>query len=111
MSSTINSSDGPIELPDSFEEAERFKRLFVDPAVEAMGQHMEAQLAPVLSGQRKLFAAMAEQSKKDEAQDKRLGELEGRQTKALLGWGVYATAAAALIGVSLDWIKRKLHWN
>lgn len=108
---STNGTNGPIQLPDSFEDAERFKRLFVDPAVEAMGQHITAQLAPVLSGQRKLFASMTEQKAKDATQDAAIEALRSKQTKALLGWGVYATVAASLIGVGLDWAKGKLGWK
>lgn len=82
-----------IDMPDTLEEAERFQRLFVLPVVEAVRVEMKSHLAP-LSG-------IAD----------RVTALEGKQAKALLGWGVYATLAAAAIGVGMDWFKRKIGWK
>jgi hypothetical protein len=101
----------PINLPDTLEDAERFQRLFVQPMVDAMGQRIQSELQPIVSGQRKLFASIAEQKNKDAAQDAAIADLKGKQAKALLGWGVYATVAASLIGVGLDWAKGKLGWK
>lgn len=97
----------PIEMPDTLAEAERFKRLFIDPAVTAMSDKMEAHLAPVVAGQRKLFAQMTEQKTKDETQDNRLQELEKKQSKALIGWGVFATGLSIVLSTSWNWIAKK----
>lgn len=92
--------DKPIDMPDTLAEAERFKRLFVDPAVTAMGREMKAQLDPVVSGQRKLFATQL-------AHDKRIHTLETGQKKALVGYAVYASGLSLVLAASWDWIKRK----
>lgn len=94
--------------PDDFEEAERFKRLFIDPAVDAMGQKITAQLQPIVQGQRKLFAHIQEQTMKDAKQDERLGELEGSQKRAMVGWGVFATGLSIALSAGWNWVSSKI---
>jgi len=101
----------PIDMPDTLAEAERFKRLFIDPAVNAMSDKMEAHLAPIISGQRKLFAQMSEQQDKDKTQDDRLQALETKQSKALVGWGVFATGMSIVFSASWNWIAKKIGWS
>ncbi len=98
----------PPQLPDDFAEAERFKRLFIDPSVEAMGQKIAAQLQPIISGQRKLFAHIQEQTVKDTAQDERLATLEGSQKRAMVGWGVFATGLSIALSAGWNWVSNKI---
>lgn len=91
----------PIDLPHTLEDAERFQRLFVTPVVNAMKQEMGAQLQPLVSG-------LAERREADGLQNGRLDRLESKQTKALLGWGIYATGLSIAIAAGWDWIKKKL---
>lgn len=83
------------------ERAEQFKRLFVDPAVEAMCEKMKGQIAPVL-------AKLETLAQKDGEHDARLARLESRQSKALIGFAVYASAASIVVGATWDWLKRKV---
>lgn len=79
------------------EKAEQFKRLFVDPAVNAMSERVQAQLAPIVR-------SIEQQTAKDEQQDRRIASLEGRWTKALVGFGMFSL----IIGVAWGWIKDKI---
>lgn len=99
-------SDDAPKVPDTFEEAERFKRLFVDPAVNAMGQEIKSHLAPIIQGQRKLFAQMEEQNSRDIKQDNRLAALEGSNKKAMVGWGVFATGLSIALSAGWNWITK-----
>lgn len=83
---------------DSFEDAERYKRLFVDPAVEALGAKMESHLKPITD-------AIAEQKATNSKQDERLENLEASQGKALIGYGIFATGISVVLAGSWDWIK------
>lgn len=84
----------PLKLPDNFHDAEVFQRLFVKPMVDAVCDKVENQLKPVVDG-------MKAQADKDVEQDNRLAKLEGSQSKALLGWGVFATGLS--IALSAGW--------
>lgn len=96
-----NSGDG---VPDSIAEADRFQRLFVAPAVEAMGAKMEAHLAPLVEAQKTLLII---QSKHGE----RLDKLEGGQRKALVGYGVFAAGLSVALAAGWDFLKRKVGWK
>lgn len=89
-------NDPKLDVPDSFEDAERFKRLFVDPAVDALGQRMELHLKPLVTG-------VADH-------DKRLAELEKSQKKALVGYGVFAAGLSVVLASGLDWFKKRIGW-
>lgn len=84
------------------ETIERYQRLFVAPLVNAVEAKIEGMLQPMIREQAAL--------RKDVGglQD-RTGKLEGSQKKALVGWGVFATALS-LTGTAL-WgkIKSRLH--
>lgn len=86
------------------DKAEQYQRLFVKPMVDALDTRMTQFMAdikihiqPVIDGQT--------------AQDNRLNELEKNQKKALLGWSLYATAAAGLFTYCYGWIKSKIHFG
>lgn len=100
-------SDDAPKLPNNFEEAERFQRLFVKPMVDAVKDSVGQQLQPIVSGQRKLFAMIEEQAAKDTEQDERLTNLEGSQNRAMVGWGVFATGLSIALSAGWNWIITK----
>ena len=97
--------DGAKPPADDFENAERFKRLFVDPAVDAMSAKVEAHLTPILAGQRKLFAQMQQQTERDNKQDERITNLESSNKKAMVGWGVFATGLSIALSACWNWVS------
>jgi len=91
-----------IELPQNLADAELYQRLFVKPMIDALSGQMKtfmeevkSHIQPVIQGQG--------------VQDQRLEKLERDQKKALLGWSVYATAAAGLFTYCYSWIKGHIH--
>lgn len=94
-------NENPPQLPDSFEEAERFQRLFVKPMVDAVRVEVKSQLEPVVS-------FITTQQAKDQKQDERLTNLEGSQRKALVGWGVFATFLSIMLTAGWNKIKSLL---
>lgn len=93
---------------DPLERADQFKRLFIDPAVEAMGDRIQAQLEPIVAGQKHILEKLNEQKVKDAEQDRRLDNLEKSHTKALIGYGVFATGISVVLAACWDWIKGRL---
>jgi hypothetical protein len=91
----------PLHLPDSFESAERFQRLFVVPMVESVKNEVKT-FCDSLKAE---FA-----SERDEQKQLRedVNSLKGNQKKALLGYGVWATALSAFIGFAGNWLKNKI---
>jgi hypothetical protein len=77
----------------TLEDAERYQRLFVKPLVDTL----ERQISPIVDRLNNL--------------DGRVKTLETSQKKALVGWGVYATGAAAALTWAWGFIKAKLHWG
>lgn len=92
------------KLPNSFEEAEQFQRLFVTPLVNAvkteMANHVE-----------KVTAIVTTATTKVDGMENRVTRLESSQKKALAGFALYATGLSLLIGSLWGWIKSKIHWN
>lgn len=77
---------------NSLKDAEEFQKHFVKPLIDAVRLEVQPLVA------------------KDADQEKRLGELEGNQKKALVGFAVYATILSTVIGMGLDWFKKKVGW-
>ena len=73
----MSDTDSP-SLPNSFEEAERFQRLFVQPLVAAVQTEMKTHVADVT----KIVGGFSEEIKTHES---RLGNLEKNQKKARTG--------------------------
>lgn len=95
-------SSTAIQLPDNFEEAERFQRLFVTPIVGAMELKLERMLAPLVSTQKALTVRI-------DIIEGRVAKLEVSEKHALWGWGVYATVVAAATTGGIKWVMAKLH--
>lgn len=87
-----------IDVPDNFAEAERYQRLFVAPMIDAMRVEMRNSLSPVVEQQKEIKQVQAEQ-------DLRMKKIEGSQTKALIGYGVFATGLSIALAATWDWIK------
>lgn len=87
-----------IELPQNFADAETFQRLFVTPMIDALNTRMDAFMEDVKSHVKPVMESQG-------VQDRRLEKLERDQKKALLGWSVYATAAAGIFAYGYSWIK------
>lgn len=94
----------PPKLPDSFQAAEQFQRLFVTPMIEMVKTEMNNHVAEIKS-----IAGDAIGQVK--AMDARVTKLEGSQKRALLGWGVYATAIGIACTAAWKWITSKIHIN
>lgn len=95
-------SSTAIQLPENFEEAERFQRLFVTPVVVAMEAKLEGILAPLVASQQAVVVRM-------ETAEGRIGKLEASEKHALWGWGAYATVVAAVTTGGIKWLMSKLH--
>lgn len=92
-------NDAP-KLPDNFEEAERFQRLFVAPMVEAVRTEVNSHMTEIKG----LIAPAI-------ALEGRVRKLEGNQKRALLGWSVYATAIGIACTAAWRWIASKIHFG
>jgi hypothetical protein len=91
-----------IELPQNLADAELYQRLFVKPMIDALDSRMKGFMEDVKGHVEPVIAGQA-------LQDRRLERLERDQKKALLGWSVYATAAAGLLAYGYSWIKNHIH--
>lgn len=87
-----------LNLPTNMEDAERFQRLFVNPVVQAMETRITILIQPVLDGHKEIRQHL-------NAQDATIASLVRDQKKALLGWSVYATGAAAALAWGWNYIK------
>lgn len=91
-------SSTDLSLPNNFEDAERFQRLFVLPITAAMEVKIEQTLKPVVE-------TVAGLRNHLNAQDIQIGKLVKDQRKALLGWSAYATAAAAALSWGWNYVR------
>lgn len=98
------SQDNAPNTPDTFEEAERFQRLFVTPVVTQMKTEITALIQPVVDSHKSMQGKLIEQ-------DKRITDLENGQRKALVGYGVFAAGLSVVVGASWDWLKGKVGWK
>lgn len=87
-----------LHLPDNFEDAERFQRLFVLPITTAMENKITETLKPVLE-------TVAGLRNHLNAQDVQIGKLVKDQKKALLGWSAYATGASAVMAWGWTYVR------
>lgn len=90
-----------LHLPSTFEDAERFQRLFVKPMVDCVKKEMRATCE-------QLKAEFAADRKEQEQLRTDVDSLKSNQRKALIGWGVIATGVSVFIGFCGDWVKRKI---
>lgn len=95
-------SSTSIDMPDNFADAKLFRELFIDPAIEAIREEMRSHLGPIAETQKAVTA-------KVDGFDARMSRVEKDQKKALLGWGVYATALAAGMTYAWKYISSKIH--
>lgn len=93
-----------LDMPDSFEEAERFQRLFVEPMVQAVRTEMQQHVQQVTDFVTKTNATVS-------GFDGRIRKLEGDQRKALVGWGVYATIVGVALTTAWKWVASKIHFG
>lgn len=92
---------GSLRIPDSFEDAERFKRLFVDPMIDMVKQEMNGHVT-------KITAIATGVVTQVNGMESRVAKLEGNQKHALLGWGVYSTAVGVATAAAWKWITTKV---
>ncbi len=90
-----------IDMPDTLEEAERFQRMFVQPVAETIRTEMRTLVTPLVD--RVTAVENDNKSVKD-----RLNQLESSQSKALIGWGVFATGLSIVLSASWNWIKERI---
>lgn len=90
------------KLPDSFEEAERFQRLFVQPLVEAVKIEMKTHVEDVTT-------IVQGVTVKVKGHEDRLNALETNQKKALIGWGVITLAVGTAVTAAWNYIRTKVH--
>lgn len=96
-------SDEP-KLPDNFEDAERFQRLFVQPLIQTVKTEMQSHAEAVQKTVDGFATKVSEH-------DKRLGTLEANQKKGMVGWGVLTLIVGTLVTTCWNWVKGKLHWT
>lgn len=82
----------------ALDDAEQFKRLFIDPAVQAIGERMEAHLKPITDKQEL-------QQKQIDGHATDIAKLKSENKKAMWGWGVYATGLALTLSSVWGWIR------
>lgn len=93
----MTTPDGP-NTPDTFDEAERFQRLFVRPLVDAVRAEMQSSLQPLIeNGERR-------EARIRSIEDRTL-RLEQTQSRALLGWGVFAAGLSIALTAIWDYLK------
>lgn len=98
----MSDSEGkPIDMPDTFEEAERFQRMFVKPMVDAVRAEVQSHLGPIAEAHKVIQA-------EQQTQAARLATLEGSQKKALVGYGVFAAGFSIALAASWDYVKGKV---
>jgi hypothetical protein len=90
------------ELGDVLEDAERFQRLFVTPAIDAIRTEMQAHLAPIAASQRTQATTI-------ETHGKDIESLKGTQRKVLAVWSIIASIGGAGLTAALTWLKGKFH--
>lgn len=88
-------------MSNPWEDAEHFQNIVVKPLIAQVEASIRAELGPIVSAQ-------ADVKKRQDATDARVATLESGHKKALIGYGVYATVAAAAIGSGLSWAKKRL---
>lgn len=84
--------------------AKMFQEMFVLPVVQAMETKLENMLTPVVDAQKNVTGRM-------NYVEGRVSSLESNQKKALVGWGVFASAGLGLIVVGWSKVKSLLHLN
>jgi hypothetical protein len=74
-------------------DAERIKTVIVEPLIQKVGEHFDPIVKAVM----------------DDLKDvkSRVGALESHEKRALIGWSVYASAAAMAISYLWSWVKSK----
>lgn len=77
-------------MKDELESAERFQRLFVTPLVDGVRK----ELNPIVKGQQDLT--------------QRVSKLEAMFGRAVWGLSIASAVMSVVLGVGLDYIKRKL---
>lgn len=93
MSSTVT----PTEMSEALARGEQFTRIFVQPMVEAVRSEMATHVEEVKKALETVNGF-----------EGRVSKLEKDQKKALVGWSVYASAAAGILAWSWSWIKGHL---
>jgi hypothetical protein len=93
-----------LKLPDNFADAKVFQDLFITPLLKTQEESNQRHLDEL----KKIVAPVVEATQKFEG---RLSKLEKDQKKALLGWGVYATAIGIGCTAAWKWISSKIHFT
>lgn len=91
----------PINMPDTFEEAERFQRLFVLPVADAVRVEVRNALSPLTDRVQTVEA-------KVKSYEDRVTALEAAKTKALVGYGVFATGLSIAMSYAWTWISKRI---
>lgn len=85
-------------MNDLLGNAKLFQEMFVLPVVSAMETKLENMLNPVVDAQKAV-------TNKVIGFDGRISKLEANQTKAFIGWGVFASAGLGLVSIGWQRIK------
>lgn len=89
-------------MPDDIlDQAEKLKRLIVDPMVERVRDELHDVIKPVVERHRVL-------EEEQKAQRAELDEIKSKQNKAMVGWGVFATGLSLVLTSAGGWIKERI---
>ena len=87
-----------VNMGDMLDVAERYQRMFVKPLVDAVTSQLDDHL--------KTFSARLDTVEGTvKSQGAAVSALQGNQKKALVGYGVFTSALAAVLAGSWSWIK------
>lgn len=83
-----------------WEEAEHFQNVCVRPLIAAVETSLKSQIQPIVDAQ-------VENKRRLDEHEMALNSLKAGNKKAMIGYGVYATVAAAAVGSAWGWIRTK----
>lgn len=98
-------------MNDLLGNAKMFQEMFVLPMVQAMETKLENMLQPVVDAQATTGKRMDMFEGRLTNQGAAISNLQANQTKAFIGWGVFASAGLGLIAIGWSKVKSWLHLN
>lgn len=89
-------------MSEELDKIEQYQRLFIQPMIDTVKSEFAAHLKPVSDAQTAL-------DKRLDAAEAKITYLQSILGKALVGFTVISVATGSLVGLCLNWIKKKLH--
>lgn len=95
---------GVLHVPDNFEDAERFQRLFVAPMIEMVKKEMTTHVSTVTG-------IVQAATLKVDAMRADVDKLKADQKHALVGYGIFSTGLAVGMAAAWKWATSKIKFN